>query len=248
MKAGCGTVVAASMALVVCSLSAPAAEIVGPQIAEKSDGDTRVAQGNPPLLRLTVRDDGQPLAGKVVKWCGPIGEGQLARECQDGLTVSTAVVGRFEFLAVIVPAAVTSPSDIEIVRHVVVVSSVATLPPVGQPPVVPPPVVTLPAPPSSDLSVPARQWLMTVPEAARGRRSDVAQTLREIGSSASLRSIDEMELFLGMGLAWSIGVDAPAWASFSTSANAALDALKRQGATKEQYAAALVSIAQGISD
>jgi hypothetical protein len=236
------------MALAVCSLSTPAAEIIGPERAEKTDGDTRVTQGNPPLLRLTVRDAGQPLVGKIVKWCGPIGEGQLARECQDGLTVSTAVVGRFEFLAVIVPAAVTSPSDIEIVRHVVVVAPISTLPPVTPPPVTPPPMTPLPAPPPSALSAQARQWLLSVPETARARRTDVAQTLREIGTSASLKGIDEMELFLGMGLAWSIGADAPAWASFSASANAALDSLKRQGATKEQYAAALVSIAAGISD
>lgn len=223
-----------------------AAEIVGPEPAAKSGGETRVAQGNPPLVRLTVRgDDGRPPAGQIVKWNGPIGDGRLAQACGDGLTVSTAVVGTFEFLAVIVPGSVAGPEDIEIVRHVLVVA------PPQPPPATPlplPPVTPAPAPLPTDLSAQARQWLQTVPESARHRRTEVAQTLREIGTSSTLRSIDELELFLGVGLAWSIGADAPAWASFSGSANAALDQLKRSGATKEQYAAALVGIANGISD
>jgi hypothetical protein len=225
---------------------APGAEIVGPHLAEKSAGDTRVTQGCPPLVQLSVRDDGRPLTGKIVKWSGPIGEGLVARACGDGLTVSTAVVGTFEFLAVIVPATVTGPADIEIVRHVVVVAPPPPPPHSPQPPA--PPVIPPPAPPTSDLSALARQWLLTVPEPARARRTNVAETLREIGTSATLGSIAEMELFLGVGLAWSIGPDAPAWASFSASANAALDRLKQNGVAKDQYAAALVSIARGISE
>lgn len=224
----------------------PAAEIVGPQLPEKSAGETRVTQGNPPLVHLSTRaEDGHPLSGKVVKWSGPIGDGQLAQECGGGLMVSTALVGTFEFIAIIVPVAVAGPADIEVVKHVVTVSP--SQPPSAPPPGVPP-SVPVPAPPVTDLSSQARQWLQTVPESARARRSDVARTLKEIGTSATLKSIDEMELFLGVGLAWSIGGDAPAWASFSSSANAALDQLKRLGATKDQYAAALLSIAEGISD
>lgn len=234
-------------ALLLLVSGSSAAEIVGPKLTEETAGETRVAQGNPPLVRLSVRgEDGRRLADRIVKWSGPIGEGDLAQECRGGLTVSTAVVGTHEFLAVIVPGIVEDPCDIEIVKHVVVVSPVQ--PPRGPPPVNPPPVTPAPVPPVFDLSAQARNWLLTVPEAARGRRSNVAKTLREIAESTSVKTIGEMDLFLGVGLAWSIGTDAQAWASFSTSANAALDRLKQQGATKDQYAGALVSIANGISE
>ena len=248
-RSACRRVLVLALAATIsqCSPSSAglrAAEIVGPRLTQKNAGDTTVTQGNPPLIRLSVRgDDGRPLSGKIVRWCGRIGESQLARECGDGLTVSTAVVGRFEFLAVIVPASVAAPADIEIVRHVVVVSP----PPAAPPPGNPPPDDPVPVPPTSDLSARARQWLSTVPVEARERRADVAKTLREIATSTSLKSIDEMELFLGVGLAWSIGTDAQAWASFSASANAALDQLKSKSATRDQYAAALLSIAEGIS-
>ena len=230
-------------ALLLLVSGSSAAEIVGPKLTEETAGDTRVTQGNPPLVRLSVLgDDGRPLSDRIVKWSGPIGDDEPAQECRGGLTVSTAVVGTHEFLAVIVPAAVADPCDIEIVKHVVVVL------PAQPPPVVPPPVVPPPAPPTNDLSAQARHWLLTVPEAARGRRTNVAKTLREIAESTSVKTIGEMDLFLGVGLAWSIGTDAQAWASFSASANAALDRLKQQGATKDQYAGALVSIANGISE
>ena len=228
--------------LVPLSQCVPGAEIVGPAPPQRTDEGTRVVQGEPPLVRLTLRgENSESLDGKIVRWIGPIGEGQIAEVCEGALHVSTAVPGDYEFLAVIVPSSVSSPDDIEIVRHRFRVERrAAPAPPVTPQP--PPPV----EPPAADLTAQARLWLQSVPQPARVRARDVAETLREIAGSTSIRTIDEMELFLRLGLAWSIGDAADAWSSFSTAANGALDALKRTGATPQQYASALRQIAAGL--
>lgn len=222
---------------------APGAEIVGPAPPQRTEEGTRVVQGEPPLVRLTLRgENNEPLDGRIVRWIGPIGEGQIAEVCDGALHVSTAVPGDYEFLAVIVPASVSSPDDIEIVRHRFRVERRASVPPPVTPAPRPPPV----EPPAADLTAQARQWLQSVPQSARVRARDVAETLREIAGSTSIRTIDEMELFLRLGLAWSIGEDAEAWSSFSAAANTALDSLKRTGATPQEYAAALRQIAAAL--
>lgn len=239
--------ICASMCAVVSASAQPegrAAEIVGPPPPSGTQSGTRVVQGEPPLIRLMLRgDDGQPLQGMIVKWDGPIGGGRIAEECDGALHVSTAVPGTYEFIAVVAPAAVSGPDDLQIIHHPLVVEPRGVTPP-RDPPSLPPNPPPSGAP--ADLTSQARDWLKTVPESARGRARDVAQTLREIGRSNSIRTIDEMELFLRLGLAWSIGDDADAWAAFSASANRALDALKRGGATPQQYAQALLKIADGI--
>ncbi len=223
--------------------SAFGAEIVGPAPPQRTDEGTRVVQGEPPLVRLTLQgDDGRPLEGRIVRWSGPIGEGRIAEECGGVLHVSTAVPGSYEFVAVVVPTTVSGPEDIEILRYPVVVQRRETAPP----PVTPTPGPPIPRPPEANLTTQAREWLQTVPAGARGRTRDVAETLREIAGSTGIRTIEEMELFLRLGLAWSIGEETQAWAAFSASANAALDALKQSGATPQAYATALQQIAAGL--
>lgn len=238
--------VAAVMCLV--SVSVNGAEIVGPQQPARIEGVTKVKVGQPPWVKLDVLDAPE---GAIITWRGPVGEGEVGSPCENGLKVSNSLVGTHTFEAVI-QTVLPGADTIEFIKHVVVIESTVVVPPPDDPPDDDPPDDEPPDddPPDdplpTDLTSLAKTWLATVPAAKQGIKTEVAKTLREIGTSASLQGIDEMELFLGLGLTWSIGTETAAWASFSTSANKALDALKASGATAAQYKAALKSIAQGI--
>lgn len=229
--------VAAAMCLL--SVSVNAAEIVGPQQPARIEGVTKVKVGQPPWVKLDVLDAPE---GAIVTWRGPVGESDVGAPCVGGLKVSTALAGTYTFEAVI-QQPLPGPDTIEFIKHVVVIESTVVVqpPPDDDPPDDDPPDDPLP----TDLTAQAKTWLATVPAEKRGIKAEVAKTLREV-AAANVNSVDELELFLGLGLSWSIGTETAAWASFSTSANKALDALKDSGANVTQYKAALKSIAQGI--
>lgn len=236
--------------LIVALLSMPlhAAQVVGPNPPPTPPANSNridVKQGVPPLLPLTLQnDDGTPIEGKVIKWIGPIGPEAVAKECNSGLLMSTAVLGSHSFTAVIVPPAVTKPEDIEVVTFVVVVSSngAPQPPPDTNPPDTNPPPVGI----NTDLEPQAKQWLATVKVSSQVAKSDVAKAINEIVKAQPPLGITEMELFLGLSLPFAIGDKLADWSTFASSANLALDGLKTKGATADQYREALSSIARAL--
>ena len=228
-------------AMCLLSVSVNAAEIVGPQQPARIEGVTKVKVGQPPWVKLDVLDAPE---GAIITWRGPVGEGEVGSPCENGLKISNSLVGTHTFEAVI-QTVLPGADTIEFIKHVVIIepTTIVIPPPDNPPPDDPPP--DNPPPVGTDLTVQAKTWLATVPAAKQGIKTDVAKTLREV-AAADVNSVAELELFLGLGLSWSIGTEAQAWASFSASANKALDALKTAGATAAQYKAALKSIAQGI--
>lgn len=240
--------IVAAFLMLSLATSLDAAQIVGPNqpTPVANANEIRVKVGIPPLVPLKLVDDeGKPIEGKIIKWIGPIGEGKIAQQCQSGLLASSAVVGRHEFTAVIVPPTVEKPEDIEVLTFALIVDSgVIIVPPVDNPP---PPVDTPPPPVTTDLSAAAKQWLATVKASSQSVKSDIVKAIDEIVKANPPIGITEMDLFLGISLPWAIGTDKMAdWAVFNTNVNTALTKLKSQGVTADQYRAALASIANGL--
>jgi hypothetical protein len=142
-----------------------------------------------------------------------------------------------------VPAGVQDEKDITRIT-VKIGSGVVPVPPPNPPDPTPPPGVPL------DFVEAAKSWVSTIPQGSRGPVADVAHTFRDIGAVWSdAGSIEALETLLAVGIQASLSplkdkvVD---WKQFTTSADAALQALKASGASVEDYGNALQDIGKGM--
>ncbi len=153
--------------------------------------------------------------------------------------------------------AVSNKDGVQQMRHTLVVSG-------GSPPPPPPP-----PPPNggngdngnglkTDFTAETKTWLATVPLASRtfkdkqgnSVQKNLRETLFEIGSGAKAAgSIAAMETLLGISIRavfTPLGRKAVDWKKFAEGSNKALDSVRDNGGTVEQYGAALLSMAKGL--
>lgn len=118
-------------------------------------------------------------------------------------------------------------------------------------PKVPPVVVTPPPAVGFGLEAQARQWMLTVTDAAaKGQAGDIRKLLEIVGNSAaSYQTIGEMEAALGALLTATIR-DRAAWSGFGASLQSALSTLKGPTVGKIKSPAdlgkALLEVAKGM--
>lgn len=110
----------------------------------------------------------------------------------------------------------------------------------------------------TDFSAEAKTWLATVKRSSRDKKDssgitvqeNLHDTLVEIGNRwKKAGSIAVMETLLGVGIQATLtplGAKAKDWQTFAVKSNEALDSVKSNGGTPEQYGAALLSIAKGL--
>lgn len=72
--------------------------IIGSHQADAIDNDIHVRAGNPPWVKLSVKDAPE---GATQSWTGPIGEGQVGVPLADGVGVATPQLGTFTFKCLI---------------------------------------------------------------------------------------------------------------------------------------------------